>query len=368
MSLNWFKVKIENVKLKIIQHFGIKNLLYNLMYLFKMNFIFTIELDEIHFGMRNPKRIKLNILNTMISWVICLLPFPFLTSEYVFSFIKSPFLPDDFNVLIIAITIFMIHCSMVKTDLLFAEIKYNLDQFKIIYLIAKDIKSKHKLTQKNYNQLTNILRISTVMLFYYGIPILSLTGILIQIIFLIKTKRFIWLITTIFIIPFYINGYICMSACGLILVFLVSYYKMRFDQLHDEVESIIPNGKVITKRKEKIILDLINQHNQVAVDIHKLNLMLRKAIASAFINFSLMKIILLYMMINTNDLLFKILAVNGFTLYLLYGIALTYSLSRQINSAHQSLEFIESVVCKYKMRLTLRLKVKLSVPMHSIPE
>lgn len=84
MSLNWYKVKIENVKLKIIKHFSIENLANNLMHLFKINFIFEIDLDEIYNGISNPKRIKLNILNCMMSWVVCLLHFAPLTSDYVF--------------------------------------------------------------------------------------------------------------------------------------------------------------------------------------------------------------------------------------------------------------------------------------------
>ena len=57
------------------------------------------------------------------------------------------------------------------------------------------------------------------------------------------------------------------------------YYKMRFDQLHHQIKSIIPNGKVIIKTRGKLLLDLINEHNELAVEVNQFNLMVRKTIA-----------------------------------------------------------------------------------------
>ena len=75
----------------------------------------------------------------------CLFHFSLLTNDYMFSLIKSPFLPADFNILNLLLFLFLIHASIIKTDFLFGEINYNLSLLKICYLIIKDIKSKHKL-------------------------------------------------------------------------------------------------------------------------------------------------------------------------------------------------------------------------------
>ena len=105
-------------------------------------------------------------------------------------------------------------------------------------------------------------------------------------------------------------------------------------------------------------MDYINEHNSLSVEVHKLNMMRRRTAASCFIKFSLMKIISLHLMFSPNDLSIKILAINIFVLYFVFGLTVTYLFSLQIKSAHQSLGLIELIVCKCKMRLKLRLKVK----------
>ena len=161
------------------------------------------------------------------------------------------------------------------------------------------------------------------------------------------------------ITPFYMNGVVLITTAALTMNCLLSYYKMRFDQLHHKIKSIIPNGrwKFITKRQKKFLLDLIDEHNELTVEIHKLSMMMRRSVASCFINFSFMKIVSLYLMFITKDLAFQLLAINILGIYLVFGLAISYSLSIQIKSAHQTLKFMNFVVCNYKMELKLRLKV-----------
>ena len=161
--------------------------------------------------------------------------------------------------------------------------------------------------------------------------------------------------------PSYINGLIVLAGCGLIAICLISYYKMRFDQLNHKIKSIIPNGnwKYIIKKKEKLLLGLIHEHNELSIQIHTINMMLRRSLALYFIYISLIKIDTLYLMLNTKDLLIKLLAINCFALYFIFGLAGSYLFSRQIKSAHQSLELMHLIVCRYQMKLKLRLKVKI---------
>ena len=76
--------------------------------------------------------------------------------------------------------------------------------------------------------------------------------------------------------------------------------------------------KFITKRKGKLLLDLIDEHNELAVEIHKLSMMMRRSVASCFINFSFMKIVSLYLMFITKDLAFQLLAINILGIYLVW--------------------------------------------------
>ena len=95
---------------------------------------------------------------------------------------------------------------------------------------------------------------------------------------------------------------------------------------------MIPNGKwkFIIKRREKLLINLINEHNEVAVKVDKLNMMVRRTFASTFIHFSLMKIVSLYLMFNTKNFIMKILSINVFALYFVFGFTITYLLSHQI--------------------------------------
>ena len=80
----------------------------------------------------------------------------------------------------------------------------------------KDIKSKHKLTEKNYNRFAILLEMSIVGLIYYGLPILSIVIITIELLFAIKAKRLFWVLGEITI--FFINGYIVISTAGVIII------------------------------------------------------------------------------------------------------------------------------------------------------
>ena len=181
--------------------------------------------------------------------------------------------------------------------------------------------------------------------------------IALSIVILIKTKKLYWLFHVIFITPFYINAIMLISAAAAILNCMLTYYKMRFDQLHHQIKSIIPKGEIIIKRREKKLKNIIYRHNQLAIEVHEMNLMVRRTVASLFIHCSLMKIISLHLMFTTKDFFIKSLAFNVFIIYLVFGMAITYLLSQQIKSAHQSLKLIHFVVCKYKMKITFKLKV-----------
>ena len=81
-------------------------------------------------------------------------------------------------------------------------------------------------------------------------------------------------------------------------------------------------------------------------------------IACGFISFSFMKVISLFMiLVNFNDDLMNILTLNIFILEYIFGWGMSYLFSQQIKSTHKSYKSIHSIVCNYKMRLTLKLKV-----------
>ena len=75
--------------------------------------------------------------------------------------------------------------------------------------------------------------------------------------------------------------------------------------MHHKIKSIIPNGKwkYINERREKLLLDFIDEQNHLAIQVHKANIMFRRSITAMFINISLVKIVALHMTLNPEDIM-----------------------------------------------------------------
>ena len=359
MTITWLNNKIEILKTRLKRHFKFKNLIEILSNLLTKSYILSIGFDEIYFETKNPKRLKLCLINCILTWIINFVHLLFLISDDLYLLIDNPFIPRSFFVLIV---FFLFYGAIVKADFLIGEVKCNLRPMKLACILYMDIKQKHKLNDRNYNRLANALRILMFIVIYYLLPVASIVIIAINSILLIKSDKLIQDNRLMLLFaPFYINGFIVIAVASVIAFIGILYYKMRFDQIHQQIKSIVPNGKWknIIGRKEKLLSNLIDEHNQVAIELYNLNMMIRRIIAATFIYFAFAKIVSLYLIINTENYLLKFFAVIIAEAYFLFGLALTYLFSQQVNSAHQSVNFIHFIVCRYKMRLSLRLKVKI---------
>ena len=83
-----------------------------------------------------------------------------------------------------------------------------------------------------------------VVVIYNFLSILSIIVKIIESILLIKSDKLIEgnLIMLLFG-PVYINGFIVVTVASVIAFIGILYYKMRFDQIHQKIKSILPNGK-----------------------------------------------------------------------------------------------------------------------------
>ena len=59
----WFKRKLQNIKLAIKGYFKLDNLINNLENLLTKTYVISMNLDQIYYGTKNPKRFKLCIFN-----------------------------------------------------------------------------------------------------------------------------------------------------------------------------------------------------------------------------------------------------------------------------------------------------------------
>ena len=356
---NW----IKNFKHKLIELFLFENSIKTLSNTMKNGFVISIGFDEIYNGIKNPKRFKLCIILCLIMWFATFWHILLLTPP-IWSLVSGPFLPDHFKTSIFVANVTFLLAAVEKIDYPLAEKNGNLDMLKILHILIshKDSKS-HKLNEKNYKKLALLSQIVITLIEYYGVSILSI--LVNSVIFLVaylsyqNCGQFYWLIHSIVMSLPYVIMFITILSTGCILFILFIYYKMRFDQLNDKIILIIANriGKRISIEKEKSIYRLINEHNLLSIEIHKVNLFYRRTAATFFLFSSFVKITIVYVTIYSHHTLLKILIANAFVLCFIFAFALSTSFSLQINSAKSSYKIIHSLVCTGKMRLQLKLKV-----------
>ena len=353
------KDKITKSKQKVNEYFQMKDSIATLSYATKKFFIISVGFDEIYNQIKNPKRFKISLLICVITWLVTIWHFLFLISPDLWSLVDSQMLPYHFKTLGCCGTFLLFLCAIAKTDFLLAEINGNIDTFKVLYFLEINLKSLHGLTDKNYKRLAILSRIMITILINYVAPFYSIVGSSFILYVAITSKRLYWFIHIFIMLIPYILIFHTYSAAGSILYIYFIYFKMRFDQLNNQIKKISPNGKLnrICFRKEKILLDLINEHNFLSLEIHKMNLMGRRTAAGIFICFALIKILTLYITIYAKDTLIRFMVFIGFTIFLIFGFGVTYLFSLQINSAKNSYKITHSIMCNCKMNIKLRFKV-----------
>ena len=164
------------------------------------------------------------------------------------------------------------------------------------------------------------------------------------------------ILQTIFITPFYLVSAMTITSCCVVYIYY-SYYKLVFVKINHQMKSILSHNKVINSKMEKQLKYWMNQHSLAWIEIHTMNLSIRSTAAIMLITFSFIQIISLYLVMNMKHTLMKVLMANVFIAFLIFGFGLSILYSLQIKSARQSHQLIHWIVCKYRMRLTLKFKV-----------
>ena len=126
--------------------------------------------------------------------------------------------------------------------MLLAEYKLNLNLLKVIYFLIKTIKSKHKLTDLNYNRLAILPKIIQIGVLDYGTPSLTMLIMGLVISIGILSEKFVCIFLCIYFVPFALIHVITFGCWIIINSILFSYYKLRFDRIHSSIESIVLNG------------------------------------------------------------------------------------------------------------------------------
>lgn len=275
------------------------------------------------------RRFIISIVTCVIIWLSVVIFLSFVLSDYMFSLIDVPSLSEHLKLLLILCATTALLIATLKTDFIFGEINYNLNPFKVIYCLMNDFKQKHKLNNENRKKLAILSRIIQILALDLGIIFIIILITLSGIKMMILSGKLFWTFFLTAMIPVFIiiatTG--TTAACLIIIVF--AYYTMIFGQINRQINLMsdsmkTPSNKIIiSKRKEFQLISLINQHKLLAIEVHKTNLMLR-FLASLFINFSIMKIILLYLLINSNEFIIKLFLIQSNILIIISGFGGSY--------------------------------------------
>ena len=330
--------------------------------------MFSIGFDDIYYGDKNPKQLKISILVLTYLWLTVLYGLSFILNDYMFSLMDIPLFNGHLRQLVMLGVSIVFLDAMFKTDYLIGEMNCNLNQFKVLYYLMMDWKRNHRLNDKNYKRLAILSRIIQFWLIDFGIIFILIVIYItfIQLTILSKNKWF-WISYIITTTPIFIYVPIITISTICLYIIIFKYYVMVFDQINDEINLILCENKksilfkrrlkTINKANQRQLINLIDQHNKAAIEIDNINLIIRRSIASLFINISIIKIISLYLLVNWNHFMIKILLSFIFFIIVTFSFGVCYMFTLQIKSAHQSQKTIYSIVCKYKLKLRFKLKV-----------
>ena len=363
---NWIDDKITILKCWIIEYFLFKNSLEHLGNFMKKYYVLPIGFNDIYYGNKNMKRFIIFIINLVFRWFAVGFFLSFVLSDKIFSLIDvSSISSKHLKLYCLLSATIMLLIAVISTDLLLNGINYNFTSFKVIYYLMKDLKELHKLNEKNYKKLAILSRSIQILLINCGMIVLVIGATLFVIKIAILSGKIFWTWGTIIFILIYITNAATGLSVPCLYIIILFYYIMKFRQINHQIDLILDEKGIFFKRKiliidntkERQLISLIHEHNLAAIEIHKVNLIIRRTTACLFLTFAIMKIISLYLMVNINEFFMKMFLLIFDLFMLTFGFAGCYLPTLQIKSAHQPLKTVHSIVCKYKTSLRLKLKV-----------
>ena len=363
----WIKTKFLNLKSKIKEYFLMKNSLDHLSNILNKFYIFSIGFIDIYYGNKNTKRFKICIAIWAMAWFTGFYLLSFVLSDDMFSLMDIHSISDEhLKMLIILFIICTFLVGVFRTDYLLGETEYNLSQLKVIYYLKMNFRRKHKLNDKYHKKLSILSRITQLMLLDCGTILFSLFIFLFFVkMAILSNGKLFWTSAIVILTPILtiieITG--TTTVCLSIIVF--AYYTMIFDQINHKINLLSNEKSTFFKRKLRIvnktiesqINSLIDQHNISAIEIYKINLMIRKSLAAVFVSFAIFKIISFYLLFNFNEFIIRLFLIQFTFLIISFGFGGCYLFTRQIKSAHKPLKTVHSIFCKYEMDLSLKVKV-----------
>ena len=134
---------------------------------------------------------------------------------------------------------------------------------------------------------------------------------------------------------------------AVLIVVLLSYYILIFDQLNQEFESIEKRSfhsvKMINQMR---LIQLVERHHQKAQEINMINLMVRRCIGVYWMSIVFIQMLLLNIFLDEEVLFFEIFYLVYSMIILLLGFSISTLFSWQIISAHKPCKSIYKILAR----------------------
>lgn len=171
--MNKLKSKVTNFKQGLNSFFSFENTINNLAKFLKRFYIYSVGFDDMYYGFRNPRTLKIVIIICVMLWIVTGYHLLLVTSDHVYGLIDGQFVPDLYRIDLAFNLIILFMVCVIKTDQIIGEIKYNTKPLEVFHFLMCNIRSKHKLTLKNYKRLAISSFINKIFLLNAGAPIIS---------------------------------------------------------------------------------------------------------------------------------------------------------------------------------------------------
>lgn len=264
--------------------------------------------------------------------------------------------PQFKQIIILGIT-GLILTFAIRIDLIIEERKFQLRNLKFIYYLIHNLKSKHKFNDKNYKRI--LIVASTMELFMVKFVVFTIVTVTLLHFLSCVIHEIITFNNTLALIifPLFVIMIIIVQTTfhpGITLLsIMIFYYKSLFDQIYQRIYFMFKLNFISSIEFNKII----NEHNLIAIEVHKLNLFIRRLVAVYFIASSLFKIMFLYLSIHSKEFMHQISWGYLFLIYNFLGFFISYGMQLQTKSGHKSYKLIYSFLATKRMNLSMKLKV-----------
>lgn len=154
-------MKLENIQIWIlsilgykIQDINIKQSIELAANLAKKSHLISVDITELFFDKVNFIGFFLEILDFIFLFIYLIFLILVCVNDSLYNLVDNGFLPKNFKVILIGLIFAYSFSICIRFDLMTAEWNGKLGFLKIIYFIQENIKTKHGLTDRNFEKLT----------------------------------------------------------------------------------------------------------------------------------------------------------------------------------------------------------------------